>query len=162
MTRSHVWVPKGVEYVEPRAMNWGHNLTMIGAIRRRQWVTLGTHWRGTTHETFQRWVRVRLLPQLRPGDVVLMDRLAVHRTPAVRDLIAARGASLRLLPPYSPDFNPIEPAWGLVKKRLRKIAARTGPRLRRAAHRACRVVTSKHCQRWFAHAGYVKSTANWD
>ena len=162
MSRSHVWMPKGTEFVEPRAVNWGQNLTMIGAIRRRRWVTLGTHWRSTTHDKFQRWVRRRLVPALRRGDVVLMDRLAVHRTPAVRRLIEARGAKLRLLPPYSPDFNPIEPAWGLVKKRLRTIGARTGPRLRRAAHRACRVVTARHCQRWFAHSGYVKSTANRD
>ena len=91
-----------------------------------------------------------------------MDRLAVHRSPTVRAVIEARGARLRLLPAYSPDFNPIEPACGLVKKRLRKLAARTGPRLRTAAHRACRVVTPIHCQRWFAHAGYVKSTANRD
>jgi len=138
MSRSHVWVPKGAEYIEPRAVNWGKNLTMLGAIRRRRWVTLGTHWQGTTHARFQRWVRRCLVPRLRAGDVVLMDRLPVHRTPAVRDLIAARGATLRLLPPYSPDFNPIEPAWGLVKKRLRTIGARTPPRLRRAAHRACR------------------------
>jgi transposase len=162
MSRSHVWVPKGEEYVEPRAINWGDNLTMIGAIRRRRWVTLGTHWRGTTHEKFQRWVRRRLAPQLRPGDVVLMDRLAVHRTVEVRQLIEARGALLRLLPPYSPDLNPIEPAWGLVKKRLRTIAPRTGRHLRTAVHRARHVITATHCQRWFTHAGYVKSTANRD
>jgi len=143
-------------------MNWGQNLTMIGAIRRRRWVTLGTHWRGTTHEKFQRWVRRQLAPRLGVGDVVLMDRLPVHRTPAVRALIEARGATLRLLPPYSPDLNPIEPAWGLVKKRLRTIAARTGPGLRRAAYRARRVITQTHCQRWFAHSGYVSSTANRD
>jgi transposase len=143
-------------------MNWGENLTMIGAIRRRRWVTLGTHWRGTTHDKFQHWVRTRLTPRLRPGDVVLMDRLAVHRTADVRQLIEGRGASVRLLPPYSPDFNPIEPAWGLVKKRLRTLAPRTGRHLRTAVHRARRVVTTTHCQRWFAHAGYVKSTANRD
>jgi transposase len=156
MSRSHVWILKGDEYVEPRAMNWGDNLTMIGAIRARRWVTLGTHWRGTTRDKFLHWVDRRLTPRLRPGDVVLMDRLPVHRAAAVRDLIEARGAILRLLPPYSPDFNPIEPAWGLVKKRLRTLAPRTGRHLRRAVHRARRVVTPTHCQRWFAHAGYVK------
>jgi transposase len=156
MSRSHVWVPRGYEYVEPRAMNWGHNLTMIGAIRRRRWVTLGTHWQGTTRDKFTRWVRRRLAPRLRAGDVVLMDRLPVHRAAAVRDLIEARGAQLTLLPPYSPDLNPIEPAWGLVKKRLRALAPRTGPLLRRAVHQARHVVTPRHCQRWFAHSGYVK------
>ena len=155
MSRSHVWMPKGEEYVEPRAMNWGENLTMIGAIRRGRWLTMGTHWRGTTRDKFLSWVARRLAPRLRPGDVVLMDRLPVHRIPAVRQVIEARRARLRLLPPYSPDFNPIEPAWGLVKKRLRTLAPRTAHHLRRDAHRARRVITPTHCRRWFAHAGYV-------
>jgi transposase len=137
-------------------MDWGVNLTMIGAIRRQRWVTLGTHWRGTTRDKFVRWLQHRLVPRLQAGDVVLLDRLPVHRSALVRDLIAQRGAVLRLLPPYSPDFNPIEPAWGLVKKRLRTIGPRTGRHLRRAVHVARRVVTPTHCQRWFAHAGYVK------
>lgn len=156
MSRSHVWVPKGSEYIDPRAMDWGTNLTMIGAIRCRRWVTLGTHWRGTTRDRFLDWVARRLAPRLHPGDVVLMDRLPVHRTAGVRVLIEARGATLRLLPPYSPDFNPIEPAWGLVKKQLRTIAPRTSRHLRRAVHRARRVVTPRHCHQWFAHAGYVR------
>jgi transposase len=162
MTRSHVWVRRGEEHVEPRAMDWGTNLTMIGAIRRDRWVTLGTHWRGTTTERFLDWVARRLVPQLRRGDVVLMDRLPVHRAAGVRTLIERAGATLRLLPPYSPDLNPIEPAWGLVKKRLRTLAPRSGRQLRRAVHRARRVITRTHCERWFAHAGYVKFTANRD
>ena len=156
MSRSHVWVRRGQEYVEPQAMNWGTNLTMIGAIRCRRWVTLGTHWRGTTRAKFHHWVARQLAPRLRRGDVVLMDRLPVHRSTVVRALIERRGATLQLLPPYSPDFNPIEPAWGLIKKRLRAIAPRTPRHLRCAVHRARRVVTPAHCQRWFAHAGYVR------
>ena len=114
MGRSHAWVRRGQELVEPRPTNWGPNLTMIGAIRQDQWVTLSTKWRAVTKVTFTVWVRQRLAPRLRPGDIVVLDNLRAHMDPAVRTLVEARGATLRFLPPYSYDFNPIEAAWGLV------------------------------------------------
>lgn len=116
MGRSHAWVRRGQEYVERRPMNWGDNLTLIGAIRRTGWVTLNTKWRAVNTAFFVDWVRRRLAPRLRPHDVVLLDHLKAHRDPAVRRLIEARGATLRYLPPYSHDFNPIEAAWALIKK----------------------------------------------
>jgi transposase len=155
MGRSHAWVRRGEEYVEPRPMNWGDNLTLIGAIRREGWVTLNTKWRAVNTPFFVEWVRRRLAPRLRPRDVVLLDNLKAHRDPAVRRLLHARGATVRYLPPYSHDFNPIEPAWGLVKRYIRKHAPRTAPALRRVAQRARHVVRRSHCQQWFAHAGYV-------
>ena len=109
MGRSHAWVQRGQEYVEARPMNWGNNLTLIGAIRRVGWVTLSTQWRAVTTVIFVEWVRRRLAPRLRPRDVVLLDTLKAHTAPAVRRLIEAQGATRRYLPPYSPDFNPIEP-----------------------------------------------------
>ena len=154
MGRSHAWVPRGEEYVEPRPMNWGTNLTLIGAIRRTGWVTLNTKWRALDAAYFIDWVRRRLAPHLRPGDIVLLDNLTAHKDAAVRRLVAARGARLRFLPPYSPDFSPIEPAWSLVKRDLRAHAPRTAPALRRIAQRARHVVRPAHCRQWFNHAGY--------
>src|SRR5712692_10494135 len=110
-------------------------------------------------ETFITWVRRRLAPRLRRGDVVLLDNLRAHKAPAVRMLIEQRGARLRYLPPYSHDFNPIEPAWALVKKRIRKHAPRTACALRRVARAARHVVTPYHCRQYFAHAGYGNSSA---
>ena len=158
MGRSHAWVRRGAEYVEPRPMNWGTNLTLIGAIRRTGWVTLSTRWRTVTKITFTDWVRRRLAPCLQRGDIVLLDNLRAHTAPAVRRLIEARGATLRFLPPYSYDFNPIEAAWGLVKKRIRAFAPRTARALRRVAQAARHVVRPHHCRQWFAHAGYVNSS----
>lgn len=158
MGRSHAWVPRGQEHVEPRPMNWGVNLTMIGAIRQNQWVTLSTRWRTVTKVTFTVWVRDRLAPRLRAGDIVVLDNLRAHMAPAVRTLIEARGATLRFLPPYSYDFNPIEAAWGLVKKRIRAYAPRNASALRRVAQAARHVVRPHHCRQWFAHAGYVNSS----
>jgi hypothetical protein len=128
MGRSHAWVRRGEEYVERRPMNWGTNLTLIGAIRHDRWLTLSTRWRAVTKHTFTAWVRQRLAPRLRPGDVVLLDNLRAHTDPAVRVLIERRGAQLRFLPPYSYDFNPIEAAWALVKKRIRGLPPAHGPR----------------------------------
>ena len=107
-------------------MNWGDNLTLVGAIRRDRWVTLRTRWRAMNKVTFLAWVRRQLVPHLQSGDIVLMDNLQAHKQPAVRAWIEAGGATLRYLPPYSHDLNPIEPAWGLVKRRIRRHAPRTG------------------------------------
>jgi transposase len=158
MGRSHAWVRKGTELIEPRPMNWGRNLTLIGAIRRRGWVTLGTQWTAATAQSFVTWVRRRLVPCLRVGDVVVLDNLRAHKDPRVRRLIRRCGARVHFLPPYSYDFNPIEAAWGLVKKRLRAFAPRTAPALRQMARAARHVVTPHHCRQWFAHAGYANSS----
>lgn len=154
MGRSHAWVKRGEVVVDPRPMNWGDNLTMIGAIRADQWLTLGTVWKAANTERFATWVERRLAPKLRVGDVVVMDNLNAHKAPRVRALIEQRGATLHFLPPYSYDLNPIEAAWGLIKKRIRSVAPRTGAVLRDTARWAWRRIRPEHCQRWFAHAGY--------
>ena len=135
-------------------MNWGTDLTMVGAIRVDRWLTLATAWKAMTKVRFVAWVRRHLVRHLRRGDVVIMDNLPAHKAGAARALIERVGATLRFLPPYSHDFNPIESAWGLIKKRIRTVAPRTGATLRTTAQRARRVVQPRHCQNWFAHAGY--------
>ena len=126
-------------------MNWGENLTLIGAIRRTGWVTLNTKWRAVNTRFFVEWVRRRLAASC-------SSNLKAHKAPDVR-LVEARGATLRYLPPYSHDFSPIEPAWGLVKRHIRPCAPH-GLR-RRVAQRARHVVHAHHCRQWFVHAGYV-------
>jgi transposase len=150
MGRSHAWVQRGEEYVEPRPMNWCDNLTLIGAMRADRWLTLGTCWRGVTSESFERWVRARLAPRLRPGDVVLLDNLRAHKSLRVRQLIERCRATVQFLPPYSHDLNPIEPAWALIKKRIRKHGPRTAGALRRVARAA------RHaCGRAIAVSGFA-------
>jgi transposase len=154
MGRSHAWLPRGTVLVEPRPMNWGDNLTMIGAMRADRWLTLGTYWGAANRERFTRWVQRQLVPRLRRGDIVVLDNLAAHKGPAVRALIEGCGARLRFLPPYSHDLNPIEAAWGLIKKRIRTVAPRTRARLRATARHAYRAIRPRHCRKWAAHAGY--------
>lgn len=162
MGRSHAWVQRGEEYVEPRPTNWGDNLTMVGAVRRCGWVTLSTRWRAMTKPRFIAWIRDGLAPRLRRGDVVVLDNLQAHKAPEVRALIERRGATLRYLPPYSHDFNPIEPAWALVKKRIRTRAPRSAGALRRVARAARHAVTPYHCRQFFSHMGYGNSSGNRD
>jgi transposase len=89
---------------------------------------------------FIHWVRRHLVRHLRRGDVVVMDNLPAHKAREVRDLIEAAGATFRFLPPYSHDLNQIEAGWALIKKRIRAVAPRTTPLLRRTAQCARRVV----------------------
>jgi transposase len=81
-----------------------------------------------------------LVPKLKPGDVVVMDNLSAHKVQGVRELIAARGAELLYLPPYSPDFNPIAQAWSKLKQRLRAVKARTAEALQQAITEALKAI----------------------
>ena len=91
MGRSHAWVRRGEEHIEPRPMNWGHNLSMIGAVRLDGWVALSTKWKSGRTDDFVSWVRDRLAPRLGPGDIVVLDNLRAHHAPLARTLIEARG-----------------------------------------------------------------------
>jgi transposase len=154
MGRSHAWLPRGHELIEPRPRDWGDNLSLVGAMRLDGWVTMATTWGAITTARFVTWVRRRLVPRLRPGDIVVLDNLAAHKAREVRDLITGVGADLKFLPPYSYDFNPIEPGWALIKKRIRAVAPRTRKVLPCTVQRAQRVIRPSHCHSWFAHAGY--------
>jgi transposase len=103
---------------------------------------------------FQAYVEQMLLPELRPGDTVIMDNLGSHKRPAVRAAIEGAGATLLYLPPYSPDFNPIENAFAQLKARLRKAAQRSVEGLWRAIGTAVSAFTPQECANYFAAAGY--------
>jgi transposase len=103
---------------------------------------------------FETYVAEVLLPELRPGDVVIMDNLSSHKGPRVRELIEATGASLRYIPPYSPDFNPIENAFAKLKALLRKAAKRTLTALWNAIGTIMEAFTPSECANYLDHAGY--------
>lgn len=154
MTRSHAWVKRGEEFVERIPMNWGKNLTMLGAIRLSGWVVQSTMFDTANADRFVAWLKRRLLPKLRRGDVVIMDNAKPHHDDRVVRVCAAAGVRVVYLPPYSPDFNPIEPGWAVQKQHIRKHAPRDKYALRRLARRARYRVTKQHCIRWFEHSGY--------
>jgi Transposase and inactivated derivatives len=103
---------------------------------------------------FVAYVEQVLTPTLRPGDVVVMDNLPAHKLAAVREVIERAGAELRFLPPYSPDFNPIEMAFSKLKAFLKKAAARTKDALWEAIRQGIDAITPTQCVNFFAAAGY--------
>jgi transposase len=105
-------------------------------------------------ELFQVYVEQVLVPDLRHGDIVIMDNLNSHKGASVRIAIEAAGASLLYLPPYSPDFNPIEKAFAKLKAKLRKAAARTVLTLWAAVAQIIDTFTPTECANYFASAGY--------
>jgi transposase len=103
---------------------------------------------------FQAYVEQVLVPDLKPGDIVIMDNLSSHKGPRVRELIEAAGATLRYLPPYSPDFNPIENAFSKLKALLRKAAERTVQGLWSVIGTLIDTFEPTECANYFAAAGY--------
>jgi transposase len=109
--------------------------------------------------TFRAYVEQVLVPALRPGDVVVLDNLAVHKHPAIRAAIEAAGALVRFLPPYSPDLNPIEQAFAKLKAFLRPARPRTFDRVCELIAAAIERFTPNECANFVRHAGYRVATA---
>jgi transposase len=105
-------------------------------------------------QVFNAYVEQFLAPTLRTGDIVIMDNLSSHKGPRIRELIEATGARLLYLPPYSPDFNPIEKMFSKLKALLRKAAERTVDGLWQAIADCIPLVTRRECANYFEAAGY--------
>ena len=110
-------------------------------------------------DAFSAYVDQILVPTLRPGDVVVLDNLAVHKQPAIRAAIEAAGASLRFLPPYSPDFNPIEQAFAKLKAFLRAARPRSFDQVVELVAIALESFSPSECRNFIQHSGYRVSTA---
>ena len=108
----------------------------------------------TDTNVFQAYVQRILIPSLRSRDIVVMDNLAPHKHPEILRMLERAGVEVWHLPPYSPDFNPIEKMWSKIKTYLRKAKARTSTALLRAIGRALRTVTADDAAGWFQHCGY--------
>jgi len=104
---------------------------------------------------FKAYLEQCLIPTLMPGDTVVMDNLSSHKSDDVRDMIEAAGASLLFLPPYSPDFNPIELAFSKIKAHLRRAAERSIPALWDRIGTILDDFPANHCRNFFIHAGYA-------
>ena len=132
-------------------------LTVLGALGSGGVVAAMAVEAATDGAVFHAWLARILLPKLRrtkPDAVLVLDNLGAHKTPAVRDLLDRSGFAYRHLPSYSPDMNPIEPAWAKVKAALRRVGARTAEALHRALGPALDSVTARDASGFFRHAGY--------
>lgn len=105
-------------------------------------------------EWFEAYVAQVLVPTLKPGDIVVLDNLSSHKRPAAREMIEAAGASMMFLPPYSPDFNPIEKAFSKLKALLRKAAERTVQGLWDRIEKIINLVEPHEARNYFNSCGY--------
>jgi transposase len=108
-------------------------------------------------EMFLAWVEQFLAPVLSKGDIVVMDNLGAHKVSGVRDAIEAGGATLLYLPPYSPDFNPIEQVFSKLKRLLRRASARTVEALWTTIGELLDAFSPAECRNYFRHCGYGRS-----
>ena len=128
--------------------------TFVGALRL-EGMTAPMILDGAMHGVaFLAYVEQVLVPTLQPGDVVIMDNLPAHKPVAIRHAVEATGAQLRFLPPYSPDFNPIEMAFAKFKATLKKAACRTIPDLWATIATAIDTFSPTECKNYFNAAGY--------
>jgi transposase len=135
--------------------NHGHNTTLVAALTpgglQEPWMIEGA----MDTATFAWYIAEQLGPTLRPGQVVVLDNLSVHKAARIRQALAAHGCELLFLPPYSPDFTPIEQAFSKLKAILRGLGARTRETLEQAVGVAVEAITPADAIAWFAHAGYA-------
>jgi transposase len=127
---------------------------MIGAVRQDGSTACMTVEGAVNAEIFRSYVREVLLPTMRAGDILVMDNLSTHKDQESLDLLKNAGVTVRFLPAYSPDYNPIELMWSKVKAYLRKVEARCNESLLLAIGDALSKVTQKDAIHWFAHCGY--------
>ena len=149
------WAPKGVPLVGPEQVYARkQHISIVGAISLEGLIAKMTVRGGVGSREFSRFVETQLALVLRPGHIVCWDNLNAHKNKRVREIIQDHGASIVFLPPYSPDFNPIEAAWSKLKHFIRKYQSHTIPGLRQAIYRAYRRVTTSDALGWFDHCGY--------
>lgn len=154
MTRRYARAPRGQRAVGHTPIRHGANVTIIGAVRLDGVVDACVFEGSTNGERFAQYIEEGLARRLRLDDVVVMDNLAAHRSERVYTAIKAAGARLLFLPPYSPDYSPIEPCWGKVKQLMRGDNPRTFQQLVCAARDALRRVSGADAAAWFEHCGY--------
>jgi transposase len=152
MTRLYGRCPLGQRLVAPVPQGHYQTSTLIAAVGLRgpcaPWLFEGP----MDGEMFLAWVKQGLVPTLRRQDVVILDNLATHKVAGVRQAIEGAGARLLYLPPYSPDFNPIENLWSKVKQILRRLAPRNADDLLAATASAFAAISLADCRGFFLHA----------
>jgi hypothetical protein len=157
LTRLRARAPRGERAVGRVPRNHGPNVTLFAALTPQGIGPAMVVTGGADRPACETYVRQLLVPSLRAGQVVVMDRLNVHRGAAIQALIEGAGCRLLLLPSYSPDFNPIEQAFAKIKRQLRTTEARTFDTLVPAIGHALDTVTPADARGCFAHCGFALS-----
>jgi transposase len=154
MHRRYARAPRGQRAIGIVPRNWKHSTTILGALSPQGIQAVMSLEGPTDRLAFDAFIEQVLLPTLRPGQIVILDNLSAHKSPKAQALVEAAGCQWHFLPPYSPDFNPIELIWSPFKNGLRREAPREQTRLDELIWPLLSQVTPKQAQNCFAHAGY--------
>lgn len=155
MTPGYAYAPKGERAYGSVPKNRGENTSLLAAVSLDEGVSAAMTLTGAVDgAAFEVYVKQVLCPKLQTGQVVILDRLNVHKNQQVRKAIEAKGCTLLFLPSYSPDLNPIELAFSKLKAWVKQAQARTRKALDDAIAAALETVTLKDVIGWFGHAGY--------
>ena len=158
MVRRYGRAPGGARAHGSAPFGTYQRLTVLGALSLEGLLAPMTTQAATDTDVFLAYLDQVLIPELvkkKPGALVIMDNLKPHKVADVRTKLEAAGLKLLYLPPYSPDFSPIEPAWSKIKTLLRKVAARTLEALEEALLPALDAITPQDAAGFFAHCGYM-------
>lgn len=150
----YTYSPRGCRAHTKVPRNRGKNTTLLTSMSLEGMGPALAVEGATDHEVFEAYVEQVLCPTLREGQVVVMDNLSSHKGPKVRELVEGRGCELLYLPPYSPDYNPIEEAFAKIKGSLRKTEARGREALIEALGVAVSAVSPADARGFFEHGGY--------
>ena len=146
--------PRGTRLHDHTPCSHWQTQTVIAALRAEALTAPAVFDGPIDNDSFRAYVDQVLVPSLRPGDVVIMDNLAVHKQPEIRLAIEQAGAQLRFLPPYSPDFNPIEQVFSKLKAFLRALRPRTFDRVLELVATGMRLFSSAECANYVRNCGY--------
>ena len=157
LTRLRARSPKGKRAHGKRPQKRGQNVSLIAALGLKGVIAQVSLTGPTNSLMFEAFIARRLVPQLWKGACVIMDNCSIHKSQEIERLISAAGARLIYLPPYSPEFSPIENCWSKIKAILRRIGARTYRDLARAIEQAFGEVSLDDILGWFTHCCYCTS-----
>lgn len=155
MTPLYGRAPRGERVIDYAPRGYGEQTSLIGALSYgRGLIAVMTLAGAVDTLAFDAYLAQVLSPRLRRGDVVVLDNLNVHKASRIERVAGARGAQVLWLPPYSPDFSPIEQCWSKIKTLLRAAKARTREELEKALAEAIKLIAKSDIRGWFKHCGY--------
>lgn len=153
-TRRYARAPRGQRVGGAVPLTRGCSRTLIGALSVHGLGAVQVLEGALNQRSFAWYVTECLAPTLQPGDVLVLDKASAHKLDGVRQWLAERGVERLFLPPYSPDFSPVEQAWSKLKTKLRAAQARTRLAWAETLHEAINWITSADALGWFDHCGY--------
>jgi transposase len=147
--------PRGLRAYDQKPLNRGTNVTMVSLLTIDGVDALRTFEGSMNTERFVAYIKEEVVPLLTPKDVLIMDNLTAHHAQEVKALVESKKATIRFLPPYSPDLNPVDFCWSKVKRILRKLGKRSVEKLVGAITHAFSTVTPNDARGWFLNCGYT-------